>query len=173
MTTAFTRLTATELGTCADELAELLTDAVDGGASVGFLAPFGRAAAAAWWRSLGPSVEQGLRDLWVARTDGRLLGSIGLAYADKPNSRHRAEVFKLIVHREARGQGLGRALLAHAERAAADAGVTLLLLDTETDSPAELLYRSAGWAEVGVVPDHAADPAGVLRPTTFLYKRVA
>ncbi|TXS34783.1 N-acetyltransferase, partial [Streptomyces sp. OR43] len=51
-------------------------------------------------------------------------------------------------------------------------GVTLLVLDTESGSPAEWLYRSAGWTECGSVPDYAADPAGVLKPTTFYYKAV-
>ncbi|WP_181807842.1 GNAT family N-acetyltransferase, partial [Streptomyces shenzhenensis] len=83
------------------------------------------------------------------------------------------ELVKLMVHRDARGRGVARGLLAVAEEAAAAAGITLLHLDTETDSPAERLYRSAGWTRAGVIPDYAADPSGVLRPTTLYYKRVA
>jgi ribosomal protein S18 acetylase RimI-like enzyme len=79
---------------------------------------------------------------------------------------------KLMVHRAARGRGLGRTLLETAETAAVEAGVTLLHLDTETDSPAERLYGSAGWTRAGVIPDYAADPGGVLRPTTLYYKRL-
>ncbi|MFD1150286.1 GNAT family N-acetyltransferase [Saccharothrix hoggarensis] len=88
------------------------------------------------------------------------------------NGTHRAEVAKLVVHRDARGAGLGRALLDVAEREAARRGATLLVLDTQTGSPAERLYRRAGWTEVGVIPDYAADPDRVLRPTTLFYKRV-
>ncbi len=77
-----------------------------------------------------------------------------------------------MVHRDARGQGLGRRLLTTAEQAATDAGVTLLHLDTETDSSAERLYDSAGWTRAGVIPDYAASPAGVLRPTTIYFKYV-
>jgi hypothetical protein len=51
--------------------------------------------------------------------------------------------------------------------------VTLLNLDTETDSPAESLYRSEGWTRAGVIPDYARTPSGVLRPTTIFYKYVA
>ena len=87
-----------------------------------------------------------------------------------PNARHRAEVAKLMVRPSTRGQGLGRSLLAAAEGAAAEAGVTLLVLDTETGSPAERLYRAAGWTECGSIPDYAGDPAGDLKPTTFYYK---
>jgi hypothetical protein len=51
--------------------------------------------------------------------------------------------------------------------------VTLLVLDTETGSPAEGLYTSLGWTTVGVVPDYALDPEGKLSPTTILYRVVA
>ena len=155
------------------ELAGLLADTVAGGASVGFLAPLGPAEAAAWWRERADAVAAGRLAVWVA-VDGtdRVAGTVGLALPDKPNSRHRAELVKLMVHRSARGQGLGRRLLATAEQAAVSAGVTLLHLDTETDSPAEHLYRSAGWTRAGTIPDYAASPDGVLRPTTLYYKRL-
>ncbi len=174
MTTAISRLEPAEVLAHAGELAVLLTDTVAGGASVGFLAPLDRAEAVAWWKARADAVAAGALDVWAAR-DGRdrVLGTVSLALPDKPNSRHRAELVKLMVHRDARGRGLGRALLTAAERAAAAAGVTLLHLDTETDSPAESLYRSAGWIRVGEIPDYAADPAGALRPTSIYYKRVA
>ncbi|MEU5089392.1 GNAT family N-acetyltransferase [Streptomyces sp. NPDC021356] len=114
----------------------------------------------------------GRRAVWVAHdADGRVAGTVGLDFPDKPNSRHRAELVKLMVHRRARGQGLGRSLLATAEDAARAAGITLLHLDTETGSPAEHLYQSAGWTRLGAIPDYAADPAGTLRPATIYYKQ--
>ncbi|MGW0130474.1 GNAT family N-acetyltransferase [Streptomyces sp. NPDC003299] len=166
------RLDASHIRSSAGELAELLVDTVDGGASVGFLAPLDAAEAAAWWRERAAAVAAGRLLVWAAYDDGRPAGTVSLALADKPNSRHRAEVVKLMVHRRARGQGLGRALLRTAEVAAAAAGITLLHLDTETGSPAEALYRSAGWARAGTIPDYAASPDGVLRPTTLYYKRI-
>ncbi|MFD6944576.1 hypothetical protein ACFWC8_16685, partial [Streptomyces roseolus] len=66
-----------------------------------------------------------------------------------------------------------RRLLAAAEAHAAATGLTLLVLDTQTGSPAERLYRGAGWTAAGTVPEYAADPAGVLRPTTLYYKLLA
>jgi GNAT superfamily N-acetyltransferase len=146
---------------------------VDGGASLGFLASLDHDTAAAYWAGLAPGVEGGGLLVWAARIGGRLTGTVSLALEDKPNGRHRAEVRKLLVHREVRGRGLGRELLAVAEEAAAVAGRTLLLLDTETGSPAERLYRAAGWTGIGVVPGHAALPSGELRPTTFFYKSAA
>ncbi len=93
--------------------------------------------------------------------------------APLPNARHRAEVAKLMVRPSARGQGLGRALLAAVEAYAATEGITLLILDTETGSLAEQVYCGAGWTKVGSVPGYAADPAGSLKPTTFYYKELA
>lgn len=159
-----------ELVTYADELAALLVETVDDGASVGFLAPLERDAAAAWWRGRAAAVDAGHQRVWLARDGERVAGTIGLNLAPLPNARHRAEVTKVMVRPSVRGRGLGRALLGVVERAAAGAGLKLLVLDTETGSPAERLYRSAGWMECGSIPDYAGDPAGVLKPTTFYYK---
>ncbi|GHH91420.1 GNAT family N-acetyltransferase [Streptomyces capillispiralis] len=169
------RLDAALLHGLSGELGDLLADTVAGGASVGFLAPLGRTEAAAWWRERCEAVAAGRLAVWAAREEPgcRVLGTVSLALPDKPNSAHRAELVKLMVHRAARGRGLGRALLAVAEEEAAARGITLLHLDTETGSPAEHLYRSSGWTAVGAIPDYAADPAGVLRPTTIYYKRPA
>ncbi|MGW6525688.1 N-acetyltransferase family protein [Streptomyces sp. NPDC054962] len=167
-----TRLDAPRLRARASELADLLVDAVDDGASLGFLAPLDRTAAEDWWKDRAQGVAAGQLAVWAAQDGDRVVGTVGLAFPDKPNSRHRAELVKLMVHRDARGKGLGRTLLTAAEKSAVAAGVTLLHLDTETDSPAEHLYRTSGWTRAGVIPDYAASPAGVLRPTTLYYKQV-
>ncbi|MGW0472893.1 GNAT family N-acetyltransferase [Streptomyces coeruleorubidus] len=166
------RLDRTQLLKYAGALADLLTDTVNGGASVGFLAPLDRAQALAWWEERAADVAAGRLAVWAAHDGDRVLGTVSLAFPAKPNSRHRAELVKLMVHRDARGRGLGRGLLTTAEGAAAEAGVTLLHLDTETGSPAERLYRSADWTAIGAIPDYAASPDGELRPTTIYYKRV-
>ncbi|MFI7319579.1 GNAT family N-acetyltransferase [Streptomyces venezuelae] len=170
------RLTAAGLRAAAGQLGDLLVDTVRGGSSLGFLAGLDRAGASDWWRGLGPAVEAGRIAVWVARDgdrDGsRVTGTVGVAFTDKPNGRHRAEIAKLMVHPDARGQGLARALLTAAEQTAAEAGVTLLVLDTETGSPAETVYRRAGWTEAGTIPDYAADPSGTLHATTLFYKRL-
>lgn len=170
--TVISRLDGSPPRSLVEELADLLVDTVHGGASIGFLAPLDRAAAVAWWEERVNAVAAGGLAVWVARDGDRVVGTVGVVFPDKPNSRHRAELVKLMVHRDDRGQGLGRALLATAERAAADAGITLLHLDTETGSPAEGLYDRAGWTRIGTIPDYAADPHGTLRPTSIHYKRV-
>jgi GNAT superfamily N-acetyltransferase len=167
------RLSSASLERLAGELGDVLVDAVGSGASVGFLAPLRPVEATLWWERLVPAVAEGTVSVWAAQVDGRVVGTVQLRGERTANGAHRAEVAKLIVDRVARGRGLGRDLLAVAEEAAAQAGVTLLLLDTQTGSVAERLYRKAGWTEVGVVPDYAADPAGHLRPTTFFFKALS
>ncbi|MFI8962273.1 GNAT family N-acetyltransferase [Streptomyces sp. NPDC053493] len=155
-------------GQAADGLAGLLVDAVEGGASLGFLRPLEASEAAAWWEAAA-----GEREVWAAYdARGHVLGAVTLVRETKENGRHRGEIAKLAVHRAARGQGLARRLLAAAEAHAAALGLRLLVLDTETGSPAEHLYRATGWTAAGTVPDFAADPSGTLRPTTLYYKRL-
>jgi len=190
-TTTLSRLSAADFPAAAADLAGLLADTVADGASLGFLSPFGHAEAAAWWTDRVPAVAGGSLLVWLARDASpassfsasplggvaadapAAVGTVSLALESRPNGRHRAEVVKLMVHPSARGRGLARALLATAEAAAAAVGADLLLLDTETDSSAEHLYRSAGWTRYGVVPGYAADPHGTLRDCSFFYKRPA
>ncbi|MGP3949778.1 GNAT family N-acetyltransferase [Streptomyces sp. 7N604] len=168
-----TRLSADEFRTSVKSLADLLVDVVTGGSSLGFLAPFGQESAADWWHAQQPAVADGSLTVWVARGPDGITGTVGLARNPKPNGRHRAEIVKLMVHRDARGRGVARALLATAEQAAARAGASLLILDTETGSAAEHLYRSAGWTRYGMVPDYAADPDGSLQDCSFYFKRLS
>lgn len=163
-------LTAADLPASAAALADLLVDAVDDGASVGFTAALTPAEAAAWWSDLAPALSDGRIAAWTAHDGDRLVGTVQLRCETSPNGRHRAEIAKLVVHRAARGRGIARRLLATAEEFARASGRTLLMLDTQTGSTAEHLYRSAGWTPLGTVPDYAADPSGVLRPTTFFHK---
>ena len=168
-----TRLDAEGFAASLAGLAELLVDGVDSGASLGFLASFDHDAAARWWRSLAPGVADGSLVVWTCQgAEGRLDGTISLVLEPKPNSAYRASVVKLIVHRRARGRGLGRRLLATAEQTAAALGRTLLMLDTETDSDADFLYQATGWTRYGIVPGYAADPAGVPRDCSFYFKRL-
>jgi len=166
-------LVAAEAETRLDALAAVLVDAVAHGASVNFLAGFTTAEAAAFWRKQLPALAAGTTRLFVAEAEGRLLGTVLLAFAPQPNAPHRAEIGKMLVHSSVRRQGLGRRLLSTAEAAARDAGRTLLMLDTESGSAGDLLYRRCGWVEIGRVPDHAFRPEGRLAETTLFYKQLA
>ncbi|MEV7771081.1 GNAT family N-acetyltransferase [Kitasatospora sp. NPDC086791] len=165
------RVTAAELHGAAGELAALLVETVRDGASLGFLATLDHDRAAAWWRALGPEVADGRLLLWTVRAaDGRLAGTVQLRPAAAANGRHRGEVAKLMVHPADRGHRLAGRLLAALEERARELGLRLLVLDTETGSPAERMYEAAGWTRVGSVPDYATDPAGVPHPTTIFFK---
>lgn len=170
---AITPLGAEELPGTAPGLARLLIDSVDGGASVGFFAPLDFTTALRWWLALETPLRDGSALVWLAWQEHRIVGTIGLRLTGYPTGRHRAEVSKLLVHRDVRGQGLGRALLAHVEREALARELTLLFLDTETGSVADGLYRRGGWTPAGAIPGFAHSPGGPLRPTTIFYKHLA
>lgn len=153
-----------------DELGALLEDAVAGGDSVSFLAGLTRSEAREFFARLLPEVAEGRRVLVVAYDDGELVGSAQLAHAWQPNSPHRSEVVKLVVHRRARGRGIGRALMERLEAEARAEGRTLLLLDTVSGSAADRLYERLGWTRFGTVPGYALDPAGAPCDVAFFYK---
>jgi len=149
-----------------DGLAALLVDAVESGASVGFLPPFGAAEARRYWAGEQPAVERGEeRALVVRGTDGSIVGCVMLALAPMPNGRHRAEVKKLLVHRRARRKGVGRALMVAVEAEARRLGRTTLVLDTLAGHPSERFYRELGWTEVGRIDRYAEVRGGRFEPT--------
>jgi len=151
-------------------LSEVLIDCVDGGASVGFMQPLSRAKANAFWTGVGASVARGERVLLAAHdAAGALLGTVQVIFASFENQPHRADIAKMLVHRRARRQGVGAALLASAERAASSAGKTLLVLDTAS-ADAERLYAKLGWQPCGVIPGFALFPGGGLCDTKFFYR---
>jgi GNAT superfamily N-acetyltransferase len=151
-------------------LCTLLADAVQDGASVGFLAPLAPETALVYWRQLCATLHDGMV-LWVAESGGEVVGTVQLALCGKENGRHRAEVQKLLVRRSHRGRGIAAALMKALDEYAAANGRTLLVLDTIAGSPAEYLYRYLGWQKAGEIPDYAAMPDGELRPTVYYYKR--
>lgn len=155
-----------------DELADILVDSVAHGASVNFMAGFSAAEAWAFWQGQLPELAGGERRLFVAECENRLVGTVVLAFAPQPNQPHRADIGKMLVHSSMRRLGLGARLLGAAERAAREAGRTLLMLDTEAGSAGDRLYRGCGWTPFGTVPGHAYRPDGQLAPTTFFYKRL-
>jgi GNAT superfamily N-acetyltransferase len=87
------------------------------------------------------------------------------------NQPHRAELAKMLVHRRARRQGLGAALMRAAEATARDCGKPLLVLDTAS-AEAERLYERMGWQRVGVIPGYALLPRGGLCATTVYYRNL-
>jgi len=154
------------------DLVAILVDCVNGGASVGFMNPFGPDDAEPWWRGVIAEVAAGRTMLFAAVADGTVAGTAQLIPATKPNQPHRADVSKLLVRSSARGRGLGAALMRAVEEEARGRNLRLLVLDTATGSDAERLYPRMGWERTGVIPDYALWPDGGLCDTTVFYKRL-
>lgn len=151
-----------------DQLAEILIDAVDGGASVSFLPPLPRTTARQFWREL---VVRPRGAFAIARTGDRVDGVVVLAPSWAPNQTHKADVAKLLVHHRARGAGLGRRLMTALTDHARAMGFRLLVLDTMRGDVAEALYRKLGWTEAGAIPDFAIHGDGFIE-TVLFYKRL-
>ena len=154
------------------ELAEVLSDCVAGGASVGFMAPYGPADALPFWEGVAAAVGEDATLLFAAERAGRIVGTVQVGIRQMPNQPHRADLKKLLVKTSERGRGLARALMGAAEAEAARRGKTVLVLDTATGSPAETVYEKLGWQRAGIIPDYALYPDGRYCATTFFYKRI-
>jgi GNAT superfamily N-acetyltransferase len=78
----------------------------------------------------------------------------------------------MLVHRAARGRGVGADLMARVEEEARRLGRWLLVLDTVPGDNGYRLYKRAGWTESGIIPDYAMFPDGRLCDTALLWKRL-
>jgi GNAT superfamily N-acetyltransferase len=153
-------------------LCDVLVDCVEGGASVSFMLPMTRDKALAFWRKVADGVARGERLLLVAADAQGIVGTVQVIVDQPENQPHRADVAKMLVHRRARRQGAGAALMRAAEDAARAAGKTLLVLDTADDTAARL-YARLGWQAAGVIPRYALMPAGGDCATTYFYRELS
>ena len=152
------------------ELAELLIDAVESGASIGFMPPLGDSEARRYWSGVIAAMREGTRVLLVAEEGGEVAGAVQLALETRANGNHRAEAMKLFVHRRARRRGIARALMTELESAARGLGRTLLVVDTRRGGEAEKLCESLGYVRYGEVPGYARSGNGELHTTVFFYR---
>lgn len=151
-------------------LTTLLIDAVDDGASVGFLPPLSRATAIAYWKNVNLALQANEHLIVAAFDQSGLVGSVQLRFASLPNSTHRAEVMKLFVLRRARRRGLARALMICIHNAALRNGRTLLIADTRVGGAAERLAEQLGYVKVGIIPKYARSADGKLDGTVIMYR---
>ena len=156
-----------------DQLASVLVDCGEGGASVSFMSPFSHADGLAFFRKVAGSVASGDTVLLAASLDGRIVGTVQLGLDTPPNQPHRADIKKLLVHRSVRGHGVGAGLMAQVEEEARRRGRWLLVLDTVPGENGYRLYVKAGWTRSGIIPDYALFPDGRLCDTAVFWKRLA
>ena len=152
-------------------LSQVLVEAVNGGASVGFMLPFSWKDADNYWSMIDSSLNSH-HLLWVAIEKNLIIATVQLILAVSQNRQHRAEVVKLLVSPHFRGQKIATKLMNALEAEAHKLGITLLLLDTQTSSTAESIYQPLGWQKIGEIPDYAKNPRGVLCSTSYFYKLI-
>ena len=95
---------------------------------------------------------------FVARLNQRMVGCGALVL----QADGQAELKRMIVDADSRGQGVGRALMAAIEVAAAQEGVRSIRLETGPKSQAALwLYRSSGYRERAAFGAYQPSPSSV------------
>ena len=110
-----------------------------------------RAGAASYYDELQQRLSRRNGRIVLAEEHGSIVAAMGFsvdedaAYVTEDVRRH-GTVTDLVVHREWRGKGVGRLLLAEAERLTREAGCRRLMIGVLVDNErAERLYRSAGF----------------------------
>ena len=154
------------------ELVELLQDAVNGGAAIGWTQVPSTKEARNYWTGVLEAVGRGERLLFVATDNHVCAGAIQVAFAPRQSARHRGEVQKLMVHSQYRRRGIGQALLAAIEKAAAARGITLRVLDVRSGDAAERLLKRCGFQLVGSIPGFVQSASGSFDPTSVYYRQL-
>ncbi|MFI4989162.1 MAG: GNAT family N-acetyltransferase [Alphaproteobacteria bacterium] len=112
-------------------------------------------------RSFRRLIREGQAAVLVEEWQGEIRGYALLFF--RRNSRA-ARLYSFAVAAEHRGQGLAKALLAAAERAAAAHGSATLRLEVRADNhQAQALYRKAGYRSIGHSPGYYHDGADAVR----------
>lgn len=154
------------------KLTALLQNAVENGASIGFLPPLSEKEANEYWGEVGSALKTPYRILLIATEGGEVIGTVQLDMASRANGSHRAEVCKLMVHTKHRGRGVAQALMHAIEEEAHSAKRTTLILDTREGDPSEKLYTKLGYKRAGSIPEYARSADGSLHATVFMYKLI-
>jgi len=153
-------LSPEEAAARAGDLANILLDAVEGGASVSFMAGFSRTDAEAFYAKAARDAAAGRRVVFAAWDGDELVGTVQLLLDTPPNQPHRAEIAKMLVLRKARRRGFAKSLMLAAEAEAKARDRTLLTFDTMAGGAAEKLYLGLGYLRVGEIPYYALWPDG-------------
>lgn len=135
------------------EIHAVVVDVVSSGGAVGWLTPPTQRNVEDWLTDLLDSDGR----LVVARVDGRVAGLGTWSRLPAEVLAHNGEIRRVMVHRSARGLGLGRAVTAALVDSARSAGIEQLLCDVRGNNHAAIaLYLSLGFQEYGRLPDFLA-----------------
>ncbi|TFV96563.1 GNAT family N-acetyltransferase, partial [Oxalobacteraceae bacterium OM1] len=107
-----------------------------------------------WWEARMQPGDDASEMVFGAFDGERLVGVAGLSFEAREKLRHKAHLFGMFVHAEARQAGAGRQLVRAVQDAArARPGVRVLQLTvTEGNVPAVTLYERCGFVAFGVEP---------------------
>jgi len=131
-----------------------------------------------WWKERAADAADGKRIIIMAlaEDDGgreQLAGYVALYRPLTETGPFRGVVEKLLVSPNFRRRGLARKLMEKLEQEAKNHGQTLLTLDTETGSPAEIIYPKLGYIQLGIIPKYGVSPVeGSLIAGTFFWKQL-
>lgn len=164
------RITPASIHKIIPSLTALLQNAVEHGASIGFLLPISDQETLDYWNEVAKAIEDPHRILLIARADNEVAGTVQLDLASRANGSHRAEIIKLMVHTSFRQQGIAQMLMNSIEQEAARAGRTTLVLDTREGDVSEKLYTKLGYQRAGTIPQYARSTNGELHTTVFMFK---
>ena len=153
-------------------LAEILIDAVAGGAGVSFMHPLSQEDAKAFWRGHLGSIKAGQTFPVIAEHEGETAGIVLLIKAGAQNQPHRADIAKMLVHSDFRRRGFATHLIRALEDKARALNLKLLTFDAVQGSAAEDFYKRLGFTCVGYYPDYAYSGTGKLDGTALFYKKL-
>lgn len=103
-------------------------------------------------------------DGFVCHQDGAIIGNLSLRHAHPRSSRGRL-IGNVVVHRDHRGQGIGRALMERAIEAARQEQAAWIGLEVRADNTvAAQLYQHLGFQTVGTT-EHMLRPKGLSWPS--------
>lgn len=101
---------------------------------------------------------------WVARLDGEIVGCGALVEAGDGT----AEIKRMFVDPQARGQKVARRLMDRMEEAAVKKRLTALRLETGIYQPEAIgLYRTFGYVEAPPFGDYRPDPLSIFMEKTL------
>jgi ribosomal protein S18 acetylase RimI-like enzyme len=117
--------------------------------------PYRRASEA----SLRRSLRSPRQSFWLAEGGGRVLGLLVLWHFPRT-----LRVYDVATHPDARGQGVGHALMAHAEALARNEGAGRISLEAEEQDPHLVAwYRKQGFEVTARLPDFYHEGCSALR----------
>jgi GNAT superfamily N-acetyltransferase len=134
------------------ELLDCWTAVTNAGGAVGFVPPVTGDDVAPTLDELVRAVRLGRQLLAVLTVDGRTAGFAVLARWASPLRRHWATVYRVQVHPEHQGAGLGRVLMEGVHRIGREQGYEFLHLGARDGTGVEAFYRRLGYEEIGRMP---------------------